>query len=279
MTNRIWDAQRDKALVAAKAGAGVNPTWAAVAAAYRRITGEPVTQDQARNRLKRINAGVPLERNWLYENMPLKGFGKLDLEIKQKVLRGDFGHKIVSFDLECTSLKPTVGRILCASFLPRGGAPYTFSAIAAPFKKADVFDDGALAIAIRNELEKFDIIVGWNSKNFDVKFLNSRILRVGGRTKNAQYHLDGMWSWRSKASAWSGLANVQKFMLPEGTQKTEIEWQKWMQALGWNKVLRERAMATIIDHCEHDVIVLDEVYQRLVDANVFRSLRVDGGIL
>lgn len=212
-------------------------------------------------------------------SVQLKDFGKVPTEIKQQILLGDLGDEIVGFDLECTSLKPTVGRILCASFKPLGKEPYTFSALDRRFKKPDVFDDGELAKAIRDELEKFDIIVGWNSKEFDAKFLNSRLMRAGERTKRAQYHIDGMWSWRSKSSAWSKLDSVQKFLYTEGERKTEIEWEKWMQCLGWDRTLREAAMDTIVAHCEADVRVLEEVYRIMVKADVFRSIRRDGGIL
>lgn len=209
----------------------------------------------------------------------LKHFGKFPPDVKQRVLRGDTDHKIVFFDLECTSLKPTIGRILCASFVTLDGEPYTFSALDRKHRTRDVYDDSKLAIAIRDELEKYDMICGWNSKEFDLKFLNARLLRVGERTKTAQYHLDGMWSFRSKASAWSKLDSVQKFIVPEGETKTEIEWEQWMRALGWDRKMREEAMASIVQHCEHDVLVLREVYNRLATADVFRSLRKDGGIL
>jgi len=210
----------------------------------------------------------------------LKQFSKLDEEGKRRILLGEERFSIVGWDLECTSLKPNVGRILCCSFKPLGEEPYTFSALDSRFKQRDVYDDSKLAAAIRDELEKFDIIVGWNSKMFDAKFLNSRCIRVGQRTKPAQYHVDGMWSWRSKFSAWSGLNNVQKFSLPEAeATKTSVEWEEWMRALGWDKGLREAAMAEITDHCERDVVVLEDVYRLLVGANVIRSIRRDGGVL
>jgi uncharacterized protein YprB with RNaseH-like and TPR domain len=209
----------------------------------------------------------------------LKGFGKLTLEFKKSVLLGEEGFSVCGFDLECTSLKPNVGRILCASFKPMGKDPYTFSALDRRFFERDVYDDGKLALAIRNELEKYDIITGWNSKNFDVKFLNSRLIHAGHRTKKAQPHIDGMWGFRSKASAWSGLKAVQEYVLPGGVEKTRVVWEQWMRALGWDKKLREEAMAEIVEHCELDVVVLENVYRKLVDADFFRSVRKDGGIL
>lgn len=210
----------------------------------------------------------------------LADFNRYPTEVKQRVLRGETGAKIVGFDLECTSLKPTVGRILCASFMPVDGTdPYTFTALDKGIKVQDVYDDSKLALKIRDELEKYDIIIGHNSKNFDLKFLNSRLLRTRQRSKFAQFHIDTMWSWRSKASAWSKLDSIQKFMLPEGASKTEIEWEQWMRALGWSKKLRDAAMAEIVEHCENDVRVLIEVFRALVDANVVRTIRKDGGVL
>jgi uncharacterized protein YprB with RNaseH-like and TPR domain len=210
----------------------------------------------------------------------LKGFSKHSILKKQTVLLGQVNHKIVMFDIEATNLKPNVGRILCCSFKPLGGEVYTFSAIEKPYMKADVYDDGRLAVAIRDELEKFDIIVGWNSKAFDSKFINSRLLHAGERVKRSQFHVDGMWVWRSKASAWSGLNNVQRFALPENeATKTAVEWDMWMRALGWNKKLREEAMAEIIHHCELDVVVLEDVYRFMAMRDVIRSLRRDGGVM
>lgn len=210
----------------------------------------------------------------------LKGFGKLTPEAKADVLLGNGGFSVVMFDIEATHLKPNVGRILCSSFKPIGGETYTLHALERRFKKADVYDDSALARAILDELERYDIIVGWNSKAFDVKFVNTRALRGGGQVKPAQYHVDGMWSFRSKLSAWSGLANAQEFLLPGNeTEKTKIAWSKWMQALGWDAKLRKLAMDEITDHCEKDVIVLEDVYRVLAKANVIRSIRRDGGVL
>lgn len=208
----------------------------------------------------------------------LKHFGKFPPDVKKRVLKGETDHKIVFFDLECTSLKPTIGRILCASFLPLDGEPYTFTAIDRKYRTKDVYDDSRLAIAIRDELEKYDIIVGHNSKWFDLKFLNARLLRVGERIKNAQYHVDTMWSWRSKSSSWSKLDSILKFMDSEN-QKTEIEWEQWMRALGWDRKLREEAMQEIVTHCEADVMGLREMFSTISGLNVIRGLRLDGGVI
>lgn len=207
----------------------------------------------------------------------LRHFSKLDDIGRSKVLLGKTKFSVVMFDIEATHLTANVGRILCCSFKPIGKPVYTLSA--QDFRRADVYDDSRLAAAIRDELERYDIIVGWNSRGFDIKYINARNLRVAQRTKKAQYHVDGLWSFKTKAAAWAGLKSVQQFIAPEAPGKTAIRWEQWMRALGWNKKLRDAAMKEIVAHCERDVIVLEEVYRVLVKNNVVRSLRVDGGIL
>lgn len=210
----------------------------------------------------------------------LKQFSKLDPDTKAEVLLGEHGHRIAMFDLECTSLKPNVGRILCCSFKPLGDPVYTLSALDKPYRKQDVYDDGALAKGIRDQLETYDVIVGHNSKMFDTKFLNARLLRAGHRIKQAQYQVDTMWAWRSKSSAWSGLNAVQQYALPDAdVTKTAVAWEEWMRALGWSKKLREAAMAEIVDHCERDVVVLEDAYRFMVERDVVRGLRRDGGVM
>lgn len=208
----------------------------------------------------------------------LRHFGKLDEAGKQKVLLGGTDFSVVMYDIEATHLKANVGRILCCSFKPLGQPVYTIGALDPGMKRQDVYDDSALAGRIRDELEKYDIIVGWNSAAFDTRFINARAARVGQRIKKQQYQIDAMWSWRTKMAAWSSLAHVQAFLGTE-TGKTPIAWSEWMRALSWSKKLREAAMQTIITHCEHDVTVLEEVYKAIVQSNMVRSIKKDGGVI
>ena len=43
--------------------------------------------------------------------------------------------------------------------------------------------------------------------------------------------------------------------------------------------IADTSSAEIVEHCENDTRVLMEVYARLVDANVIRTIRKDGGVL
>jgi DNA polymerase III epsilon subunit-like protein len=171
--------------------------------------------------------------------------------------------RLVGFDLECTHLSGMIGRILCCSFKPitpnQDAKVYTFRADKAPYRQKDIIDDGQLAVSIRDELEKFDIIVGHNSKLFDVKFLNARLLKVGERPLKPMWHIDTMWVVRTKFRISSKLDNVQQFMgLPD--QKTPISWDQWSRGAAFDS----KAMNDIVTHCEQDVKVLEQAYWRLL---------------
>lgn len=171
--------------------------------------------------------------------------------------------RVVGFDLECTHLSGMIGRILCCSFKDiapdHKGKLRTFRADKAPYKQKDIIDDGKLAVAIRDELEKYEVIVGHNSKLFDVKFLNARLLKVGERPLKPIWHIDTMWIVRSKFRISSKLDNVQQFLgLPDA--KTPISWDQWARGAAFNGT----AMNDIVTHCEQDVKVLEQAYWKLL---------------
>lgn len=213
----------------------------------------------------------------------LAHFSKFPQEIRNEILLGKTEQKIGFFDIEATHLEANVGRVLCAVVKTLGDAPpvnsvKVFHALERKYKLPNNFDDSRLVADIRDYLEGFDVIVGHNSKMFDTKFINARNLRAGQRTKKPQYQVDTFWSWKSKARAWSSLRAIQQF-LSTPTEKTSIAWGAWMNALGWDKNLRREAMDEIVEHCILDVNALEEVYIALVNADVIRSLRHDGGVL
>jgi uncharacterized protein YprB with RNaseH-like and TPR domain len=173
---------------------------------------------------------------------------------------------IVAYDLETTDLKGLMGRTLCCSFLPilhpdKEPEPYTFRLDQAPYKAKDPIDDSKLCVAIREELEKYHLMVGWNSKLFDKPFLNARLMKVGERPIESPWHLDLMYYARgiSMRIGSSKLVNVQKFLGLE-EEKTDIEWDEWNRAALYDK----DAMDAVALHCEMDVMVLAEAYWRML---------------
>lgn len=170
--------------------------------------------------------------------------------------------KIVFFDMECTDLKALMGRLLCTSFKPFGGDPYTFRVDRKPWKSIDPIDDSRLAVAARDELEKHNLIVGWNSKMFDVPFLNARLAKANERPLQVlNFHADLMW-YAGGCSMRIGskrLENVQKFFNLD-QEKTPLDWEEWQRAALGSKA----AMQRVVEHCEADVTVLSQAYEHLL---------------
>jgi len=166
-----------------------------------------------------------------------------------------------------------MGRILCCSFLPivdgKRTQPYTFRADNEAYKGEEVIDDSILAVAIRDELEKYDMVVGWNSKMFDHPFLDARLALKGAAPFHKHFVLDLMW-YAGGSSLRIGskkLVNVQKFFKLLQA-KTEIDWDDWKRAA----IVDEKAMDVVVHHCEQDVKVLKEAYWKLLPfvANIHR---------
>ena len=173
--------------------------------------------------------------------------------------------RIVAWDLETSDLKALMGRLFCCSFQPivegRHVPAYTFRADRAPWRARDPIDDSKLAVAIRDELEKYHLIVSWNGKMFDAPFLNARLLRVGERPLRPQLHLDAMFyaGGVSNRIGSRKLDNVQRFLgLSEA--KTPISWTDWQRAAIGDK----RAFERVVIHNVQDVKVLAQAYWRLL---------------
>ena len=175
--------------------------------------------------------------------------------------------RIIAWDLECSNLSGMMGRILCCGFkqivdpnLKVDLKPYVFRGDEKRFKHTrDLADDGDLAVAIRDELEKFDVLIAHNGKLFDRKFLNSRLMKAGERPLRSTFFIDPMWIVRSHLRTSSKLDNIQQFLGLEDA-KTKITWDNWMRAMGFDR----KAMDVIVEHVTQDVLVLEEAYWRLL---------------
>jgi uncharacterized protein YprB with RNaseH-like and TPR domain len=160
-----------------------------------------------------------------------------------------------------------MGRILCGSFYRivdgHTTKPYTFRLDDKRYTGRSRIDDNKLAVAIRDELERYNLLVSWNGKLFDAPFLNARLAKAGERPLRPQMHLDCMY-YAGGCSMRIGskkLVNVQKFFNLSDA-KTEISWDKWNLASGGDKA----SLDDVVHHCEQDVKVLAQAYWKLLPA-------------
>lgn len=173
--------------------------------------------------------------------------------------------RITAFDIETTDLKGMMGLLLCGSFQPIVPPEYdtldAYTLFDAEKYTKNANPDGDLAVALRDEIEKYDMIVTWNGKMFDIPFLNARLLKHHERPVRVKFHFDAMYQAGYSANRIGSkkLVNVQKFL--DCTEaKTEIDWDVWKLAIMGD----DEALAQVIEHCEQDVKVLAEVYWRLL---------------
>jgi uncharacterized protein YprB with RNaseH-like and TPR domain len=171
-------------------------------------------------------------------------------------------------DTESTNLVAAFGHILCASFVDLDGEPYTFRLDRKKWSGKTKIDDSRLCVAIRDELEAADIIVGWNSKLHDIPLLNSRLAVAGERVchlteKNGTRHVDLMWysAGQSHKIAGRKLDNISKFFGTEDN-KTPLDGVAWQLAATGDK----KAMDQVCVHCEADTLVLKQLWPHLASS-------------
>ena len=173
--------------------------------------------------------------------------------------------RVTFFDTESTNLAAAWGRIICASFAGLEGEAFTFRSDHKKWKGKNLIDDGPLCVAIRDELERADMIVGWNSILHDIPLLNARLANVGERAvktgeKHGTWHLDAMWYSGGSSMKIGGrrLDTVAKFF---GTQdqKTPLDPETWQLAGAGDK----KGMDLVVRHCEADTLVVRDLFPKL----------------
>lgn len=174
--------------------------------------------------------------------------------------------KVTFFDTESTDLTASWGRILCCSFVDLfSDEVTTMRRDVKPYVGRTKVDDSRLVVAIRNELERSDIIVGWYSILHDIPLLNARLGAAGERPvrlgeKHGTLHLDLMWYAGGQSMKIGGrkLDTVAKFFQVEN-QKTALDGETWQLAAAGDT----DAMDDVVEHCEADVLVTRDVFPSL----------------
>jgi uncharacterized protein YprB with RNaseH-like and TPR domain len=174
--------------------------------------------------------------------------------------------RVTVFDIEATDLGGNFGRLLCCSFIDLDSTTVeTFRRDRRPWKGKKLTEDVKLAVAIRDRLEKSDIIVGWNSILYDVPFINTRLVAAGERPvrigeKHGSHHLDLMYYAGGQSMRLPGrrLDLVAKFFHTDNA-KTPLTPEVWANAATGDP----EGMAEVVEHCEADIQVTKDVFFKL----------------
>lgn len=160
------------------------------------------------------------------------------------------------FDIETTNLDADVGWILCASFMPVGGEPYTIRG-----KR----DDRGIIDRIRRELSRYDYIVTWYGTGFDMPFLATRLLLNRKEAIGYVKHIDLYYVARFKFKFFNNrLDNVADGLFGGDSVKTKLRGSVWFAARSHDRKTREAAIDYIVEHCEKDVEELEALFHELI---------------
>jgi len=164
--------------------------------------------------------------------------------------------RIAFTDGEMSNLSADYGQLLCACVLEYGTNKLHTFRLRNYAKKR--WDDRSLAKEWRDALEDYDILVTWNGVKFDIPFLNTRLRRWDERELRAPKHKDLMYTARYKLRlSNSRLDTVARFLNCTVT-KSFLDPENWTMAIGGYAP----AYRYIIDHCQRDVRVLGEVWNK-----------------
>lgn len=165
-----------------------------------------------------------------------------------------------TWDIESSNLDGDFGIMLCASIKPWGRPMKTF--------RLDEFtnkfwDDSALAEAVRDELEKFQVVIHHYGDRFDVPFLNTRLIGNHKRlliTSNMCF-VDTWWQAKKRMKLHSNRLAALITHLDTKVTKTGLDGHLWTRAVAGDK----EALDEVVRHNIHDVKALEQVTRRIVE--------------
>ena len=185
--------------------------------------------------------------------------------------------RILFYDIETTDLDADFGNMLAFGYKwfgqkrPKVLSLLDTAPICKSCKLVDAVSDKNLIKAAHAILSQADMWVTWYGKQFDYKFLNTRIIDANLPPLPPVAHVDLYWTARLKFKLSSNrLASVQDFLrLP--TTKTVLNKRVWRRAQAGHVP----SIKYIEEHCARDVSVLEEAYM-ILRPYVRQHPRLDG---
>lgn len=173
--------------------------------------------------------------------------------------------KVGFLDIETSNLDANFGIMLTYCIKDAGSTTILADRLTnADFKnfEADKTDTRIVRNLV-SDIQKFDTIVTFYGKRFDVPFARTRALIDGVRFPffGTIKHID-VWDWaRKKLRLNSNRLEVVCRTIFGETDKTHIEYKYWIGAVRGD----EESLEWILDHNERDVTDLERVFNALQD--------------
>lgn len=168
--------------------------------------------------------------------------------------------KILSWDIEASSLVADFGIVFCVGFKEVGtGKPEVMSLL--DYEETDVIKAEKLLLKdVSKRLLESDVWLTHFGTWFDIPFVNTRLIYHRLPILPPNYaHIDTWKISRNRLKLQNNrLASIQNFLQLKD-EKNAIKPLMWVRALGGHKP----SMRYIVDHCRRDVLVLEEAYERI----------------
>lgn len=155
------------------------------------------------------------------------------------------------FDIEATGLRGDYNSVLVVSIKPYGQDAYSFY-VKQPGNDQKVVNEA------KEALEQYDCICGYYSKGFDIKMLNTRLLKWGRDRIAPLFHIDMYYSLKSNLLTARRSQGHLLSWLATPEQKMSVSADVWNDII----VNPKKHMPTMIDRCESDATGLEELYRK-----------------
>lgn len=170
--------------------------------------------------------------------------------------------KILGFDIEASSLSADFGIVLTfGSKIVGEGQPKILNILDYTGSDGDLLRaEKRMLKDISARMLEADVWLGHYAVYYDVPFLNTRLLYHNLPVLPANFPLIDTWRVsRNRLKLRNNrLATISAF-LKTLDEKDAIKPEAWLRALGGHRP----SMSTIVEHNRRDVLVLEEVYNRL----------------
>ena len=165
--------------------------------------------------------------------------------------------KVCFFDIEAGGLKSPFDQVICCAFKEYGKNPYVLT------RKASDTKDKVLCQSIKEELEKYDVLVSYYGLGYDKCFISGRLLKYGLKPLKRQLHID-CYRIAKKMFRWT-LHSLRLVVICEhlGIKgKTRVEPEIWEQFKYEASLGKQKPLKQIVEHCLGDVITLEKAFDK-----------------
>lgn len=137
----------------------------------------------------------------------------------------------------------------------------------------DINNDIRVIEAIREVLLTADVVVTWNGKGFDWKFLETRALMHGLKPLPKIHHVDGKQVAKSNLFLFNNRLQTAAKALTDTEKLENGGWELWEKVMAKDK----KAMDLMSRYCKQDIRTLEAVFRvllpycKLPNANMFKK--------